>query len=560
MNVKIDRRTQSRKRPLSLVYVELPPSNGGMMRDLNEHGFSVRAMVPLHLSEKLAFSISLDNGVRIDGEAIVVRLEDNGHAAAFEFAGLAAHSRDQIRRWLEKFEEPLSREAWPSRPPEATPSTLEELRREARRVIAGPRTPNLEPAPLSPEPSSPLQQEPLQPELPERLPPVVPFQVTAETSLPPASEISPQETLPPSALPALKEEEVPPVSPPLEVPLPAPLAPVAPPLPRTESEELPLPKFLRQPEIPPSPPPVPQPQPPPKPSSVRPAPAPEPAIAAVRSLPEPNVAKRTGDPHPLPLSEVLIQPSSVATPRPAPPHKTPPVAARSRVLPPALEPLSLWETDTDGASRTWLGSFTLVRAVGIMIFLTLLVGSVVYHREVGYGLIWLGTQIAGDEPQETSQPIQFPTAPSIATPQDTATTANAPQTANPQKDETPTAVQPPSQEENSTPPHAEATPSSDAAPLDSSSGTGQAEYQQAMQILKTPSRKVELPEAVRLLWLAVRKNHVGAAITLAELYHQGRGVAKSCAQTQILLSAAARRGSPDAKRRLEEFESEGCQD
>ena len=47
--------------------------------------------------------------------------------------------------------------------------------------------------------------------------------------------------------------------------------------------------------------------------------------------------------------------------------------------------------------------FTLGRAVGIMLFLTLLAGSYVYHREVGQALIWLGHQIAGDESPENSK-------------------------------------------------------------------------------------------------------------------------------------------------------------
>jgi len=58
MTLKTNRRTQLRKRPLSLVYVELPPSNGGMMRDLSEHGFSLRAMLPLRQSEKVPFSFA----------------------------------------------------------------------------------------------------------------------------------------------------------------------------------------------------------------------------------------------------------------------------------------------------------------------------------------------------------------------------------------------------------------------------------------------------------------------------------------------------------------------
>jgi TPR repeat protein len=69
-----------------------------------------------------------------------------------------------------------------------------------------------------------------------------------------------------------------------------------------------------------------------------------------------------------------------------------------------------------------------------------------------------------------------------------------------------------------------------------------------------------LPEAVRLLWVAVKAGNVGAEITLAELYHQGRGVPKSCDQTRILLSAAARKGSRDARKRLDDFRREGCRD
>src|SRR5260370_14668210 len=110
MTLKTDRRTQNRKRPLSLVYVELPPSNGGMMRDLSEHGLSLRAMMPLQQSEKVAFSFALETSARIDGEAIVVRVDEGGRVAALEFAGLPSHARDQIRRCLDRLDESLTQE------------------------------------------------------------------------------------------------------------------------------------------------------------------------------------------------------------------------------------------------------------------------------------------------------------------------------------------------------------------------------------------------------------------------------------------------------------------
>lgn len=565
MSVKTDRRTQSRKRPLSLVYVELPPSNGGMLRDLNEQGFALRAMMALHLSEKLPFSISLDNGVRIDGEAIVVRLEDNGHVAALEFAGLAAHSRDQIRRWLEKFEEPLSREAWAPKPPAVRASTMEELRHEARKVVAEPPAQHAEPvvAPPEPEPEPPAPMPQLK-QLPEHEPPssLPPAPQAAPPVVPPSQEIA---LVPPPPPPVTAPTEVAPVLPQEQLEFPSQLvteppaptldAPVEQPF---ESAELPLPKFLRQPEHAPPPPPAAQLPPLLKLSSVRPGPPPEPPKEPVFPVPNSRVAEAPPAPNPVPLSEILIQPPSVIAAPPSPPALAP-AHVPSRVVPPPLEPLSAWESETDAASPGWTESFTLGRAIGIMVFLALLVGSVVYHREVGHALIWLGQQIAGEEPQEASQITQPFASPVVATP---AAPANSPNPTNPPEKaataaEDKSAATPPAPE-NPVVPQTDANRTPEAAPADSTSGTGQDEYQRAMQILKTPSRKAELPEAVRLLWIAVKKNNVGAEITLAELYHQGRGVAKSCEQTKILLSAAARKGSPDARRRLQEFQREGC--
>ena len=145
MTTRLERRTQSRKRPVSLVYVELPPANGGMMRDLSEFGFSMRAMMPLQPSEKVAFSFILDPSARIDGDAIVVRIEDRGYVAALEFAGLSAQARDRIRAWLDKYDESATKESAKPVPKPGDNSTFEELRTELRsteaRPIASPKSP-----------------------------------------------------------------------------------------------------------------------------------------------------------------------------------------------------------------------------------------------------------------------------------------------------------------------------------------------------------------------------------------------------------------------------------
>ena len=503
MTVHTERRTQARKRPLSLVYVELPPSNGGMMRDLSDQGFALRAMMPLEPSEKLPFAFSLDNGVRVDGEAIVLRVEDGGNVAALEFAGLPAHSRDQIRRWLEKFDEPLSRESALPKPPKEPASTFEELREEARTVAARPPVPQIEPElpqpPFPPQPTEapslpPLEQKPLH---------------TTAAAQP--GEPEPQPEPPPPSLPPLQQP----------------------------------PPLLRLSAVRPAPPPE--------------APA-EPVLPAAPVHPDPTPAP----PAPAPLQEVLIQPPSVtAAQHPSSSSSSAPRVTAPRRLAPPLEPLSSLEAQRDEGSTGLTQTFTLGRAIRIMLVITFLVGCYVYHREVGHGLIWLGQQIAGEEPPENSQAAQpsgLPVVPS--NPEPTAKASPDASLTQNKSAAVPPAPENPAETPKDTKPNV-AVPTTDVqrtSSASSSSGTGQQDYQQALRILHAPNRKAELPEAVRLLWVAVKAGNVGAEITLAELYHQGRGVPKSCDQTRILLSAAARKGSRDARKRLDDFRREGCRD
>jgi hypothetical protein len=220
--------------------------------------------------------------------------------------------------------------------------------------------------------------------------------------------------------------------------------------------------------------------------------------------------------------------------------------------------------------------FTLGRVIGIMLFLTLVAGSYVYHREVGQALIWLGHEIAGEESPESSKIVQ-PAVPSAthAIPESSPSARAVPPPPltiqqSPASNEPRGANLPPASDKTPSPQLKGATPGSlvpqtevtrtpsPFPPADNSVETGQQEYLQALQILRTPSRTAEIPEAVRLLWVAVEKGNIDAEVGLAELFRTGKGVAKSCDQTRILLSAAARKGSAEARKRLEAFLREGC--
>jgi hypothetical protein len=304
-------------------------------------------------------------------------------------------------------------------------------------------------------------------------------------------------------------------------------------------------------------------------SSVRPGPPP----TEISAKPVVTVAipKPAAEPPPkiqVPLPK--LEPPAAAEQRIPNPVLRPPVAPR-RVLPPALEPFSSLEGETDSDTPDWMDSFTIGRAIRIMVFLTLAAGSYVYHRELGQALIWLGHQIVGEDTPETSNPVR-PEIPAAARP--------IPQSSPPARavPPPPLTIQPSTASNEprseSLPPASDKTPSpqlKDAKPAsllpltqvtrpaaptpttDNSVEAGQEEYLQALQILRTPSRASEVPAAVQLLWAAVKKGNTNAEVDLAELFRKGRGVVKNCDQTRILLSAAARKGSAEARKRLEAF-------
>jgi TPR repeat protein len=67
-----------------------------------------------------------------------------------------------------------------------------------------------------------------------------------------------------------------------------------------------------------------------------------------------------------------------------------------------------------------------------------------------------------------------------------------------------------------------------------------------------------MPKAVDLLWAGVRKGYVPAEVTLADLFRRGEGVDRSCAQAKVLLVAASKKGSTDAKLMLRLMAEKGC--
>jgi PilZ domain len=518
-----DRRKKLRKKPLRLVYIELAKGNGGMMRDLSEEGFAVRAMMPVRVGDQTAFSFTLSDTVRIEGEGKVLWVEEGGRVAGVEFAQISPEMKSQIDDWLIEDEEVSTPRKRAKEPAIAPAYTMEELREEIRSTpVRG------EEAPVAEELSSAKVEETRipEPKIPEtRVEEISPAKPTLEIAAkqPGAPKVEPKTSF--------KEPQVTPEA--VPEPSAAPVVSVADTL------------FRKWPKNPPAT----------AAAKLRPAnlaPPPSPAAPPPQSHPkhrrleeEQGEEDTHGQAPPLlpDISEVLIQPHRMSS------H------ADARTL--ALRGLPEFpKAERAGReNREW---FTLRHAVLSMVVLTALVGMIVYHHEVGSGLIWLGETLGGTSsnaganmpstnvPAGNTGPVQPSTNSGDATVNSPAGTTSKAQSLSNASKGTPAPV---------TPLAGITPPSSPEASPDA----GQSEYLQAMQLLRGRNSGTDTPEAVRLLWIAIEKGNPSAEVTLADLYWHGQGVVRNCDQTRILLTAAVRKGSSEALKRLQQFQQEGCE-
>jgi hypothetical protein len=595
MTVDTERRKKLRNRPRSLVYVELESGNGGMMRDLSVDGFALRAMMPLRAEEKTQFAFSLDEGTRISGEGRIVGVKEDGRVAGIEFCRISHSAREQICRWLDRTDQPTTREPKVPAIAVAEPPTREELREEARSSLSRAAQPSGEAVKAAPSPEAeiapkvipepPRYEEPREEARSSLSRAAQPSEEAVKAASSPVAEIAPKVIPEPPRYEEPREERRASLSraaQPSEEAVKAATSPEAeiaaifipgPPRlggPREETRYA-LPRVV--------------------------LPSVEGAETSLSS--EPDVVP-IAVPQPAGITDLAEAPQKSATaPHPETQtelHDISPESDRVAVLVPLpteslIEPLPELQPENEFSETVAEHSANrslLMRAIDMMLLLTLIVGAVVFHREVGHAFIWLGQIIAGPEetprPQSsiTEPPAQITPVPETTVPVGSPAVSDSSAAASAEGHRAASSETQPSATSKviEVPPILPAAPFSSgktpSAPVlqstsqqnrvsapGSSSGTandtGQQEYQQAEQILRYRSSEGELTVAARLLWVAVEKGNVDAEVALAELYRQGQGVVKNCDQARVLLSAAARKGSADAQKHLEEFMREGCQ-
>jgi len=178
---------------------------------------------------------------------------------------------------------------------------------------------------------------------------------------------------------------------------------------------------------------------------------------------------------------------------------------------------------------------------GIALSAILLMTLIGYRRELGHLVMSFGSSIAGEEQNSGVE------APAEPRPVPETVAANvASEASSPIK---PVAMS--DGRDTTKESGAESAPILNeqvARPVDASNGV----------VKRSSTQQPGAGEDVPSLWTSVENGDTRAEVALASRYVRGDGVPQSCAQARVLLEAAVKRGSAEAKRRLDELPQAGC--
>jgi PilZ domain len=274
---------------------------------------------------------------------------------------------------------------------------------------------------------------------------------------------------------------------------------------------------------------------------------------------EPGVSQQ-GQEHPLPtraVEEVPSIPGGSSNPDTSPIPLQSRIEAREQrpveprlapILPPLFNPDSTWQSpNSSGVRRGFLHHIATGFLIAAFVFACValaenfgFVGR--FRPKLANALIRLGEKLNGtaDSQSRNSSPLPGlaqvpPQAPSAGKPIPDAPQPEAPAS---------------SDQVNSSPQNNSVTPSL-AIPR-----AKQDAYHSAYS--PTPRFAQERSVDANRLWSAVGAGSSAAEVDLARLYLKGEGVPRNCEQARILLRAAAKSGSREARQQLQKLRTYGC--
>lgn len=170
--------------------------------------------------------------------------------------------------------------------------------------------------------------------------------------------------------------------------------------------------------------------------------------------------------------------------------------------------------------------------LGILaVIAVLFLGLISYRRELGHWVMSVGSSLAGEEQKSGAASMPAATIPAAAA-NDTVVQQEAPSETQPVKESEAKAV--PVSEQVST------------------------KTEQEAPVRRNATPPASVGDDVPSLWSSVENGDTHAEVTLANRYVRGEGVPQSCAQARVLLEAAVKRGSAEARERLDGLSQAGC--
>lgn len=569
----------TQKKPDQLVYLELGPGNGGMLLTVSEDGFRFRAVSPIRAEGTIPFAFSLDGRNRLEGAGVIEELEQDGKSGGMRFTEVSEEFRKALNAWLssDSSSHSAGREASPAAEPPL--DTMEKIRQELRSGY--PQRPAKQPSTTA-APEKKSKPKISQHEIPQQ-------NTSAENR--PAARPKPSHSQRPESwprnrffpnLPASETEH--------EEAASTSSAFLKPP--REETAARPqsaVPASARFVPVTPEAPVTPQ-------APVTPEASAAPATHAAQPYAQARPYDAQTRPYIPPLEESFEQAWERAKLTAPPESPRLSRAASGSIIAIALAVI----LGTIGYNfRQDIGSIFIQMGQSISGENRAAAPPPVAETKPNPTQpdSQPGTLPAGSQPngQPSSQPAGTPAGsnpaekPAEAGPETQSAPADSARTAKPNSPEqtnssqqnsssqqsandgdttSPTGIAggkgrapstsraAPMPDKSAAQPPADATTRAATAPADS--GTGQEEFNAARDILRSGYRQRQLSVAVELLWSGVRKGYVPAEVTLADLYRRGDGVEKNCDQARVLLVAASKKGSFDARQMLEQMAERGC--
>ena len=211
-------------------------------------------------------------------------------------------------------------------------------------------------------------------------------------------------------------------------------------------------------------------------------------------------------------------------------------------LPPPLTSNSPGQSQDSQAHQRglayWLATGFLV---GVFVWAVVVLFDM-FRPEVGASLIHLGEKITGIGPQrQTSSPLP--------------SSAPVPAHPSPSTEAKPAVLQKESSMDSTMPPDS----SRQVPPLGPNLAIPRKkEAPDRSAYPLSPNSAQDRSAEVTRLWSAVASGNASAEVDLARLYLRGDGVPQNCEQAKVLLSAAAKGGSIDARQELKKLRASDC--